>query len=118
MIARHLAAGQPQIVRLAPADLERRLRDRDDAPAERVGHFEAGVWHGESLMEDLSDCKDGSAPEDPDEQDGQRAAGADSRGELVDFGVDCGSRHWTRYSARTASTTVRTRADQGRAAAA
>ena len=46
VIARHLAAGQAQVVGLAPADLERRLGDRHDAPAERVGDFEAGVGHG------------------------------------------------------------------------
>ena len=46
VVARHFAAGQPQIVGLAAADFERRFRDRDDAPAERVGHFQAGVGHG------------------------------------------------------------------------
>ena len=46
VIARDFAAGQPQIVGLAAADLERALGDRDDAPSERVGDFEAGISHG------------------------------------------------------------------------
>ena len=46
VVARDFAAGQPQIVGLAAADLERTLGDRDDAPSERVGDFETGVGHG------------------------------------------------------------------------
>ena len=57
VVPRHLAPGQPQIVRLASPDLELALGDRDDAPPEGVGHFESGVGHGESLMEDLRIAK-------------------------------------------------------------
>ena len=65
VIARDLAAGQPQIVGLAPADPERVLRDRNDAAAERVGHFEAGVGHqGECIKDQTSrDASRGSDPE-------------------------------------------------------
>ena len=45
VIARDLAAGQPQIVRLSSPYPEQRLRDRNDPAAERVGYFEASVWH-------------------------------------------------------------------------
>ena len=69
VVARHLAAGQPQIVRLASPDLELALRDRDDAPSEGVGYFESGVGHGESLMEDLRIAKTAQRRRDPDEQD-------------------------------------------------
>ena len=46
VVARDLAAGQAQVVGLAPADAERFLGDRHDPPAERVGDLEACVWHG------------------------------------------------------------------------
>ena len=49
MVARHLASREPEIVRLAASDAESLFGDRDDAPAERVGDFEACVWHGGSL---------------------------------------------------------------------
>ena len=91
VVARHLAPGKPQIVRLAPPDLELPFGDRHDAPAEGVGHFESGVGHGESLMEDPRIAKTAQRRRTPDEQDGQRPAGADSSGELVDFGVGRGS---------------------------
>ena len=45
VIARNFAAGEPEVVGLATTDLERGFRDRDDAPAERVGDFEAGLRH-------------------------------------------------------------------------
>ena len=45
VVARHLAAGQPQIVGLAAADLERRFRHRHDPPAKRVGDFESSLRH-------------------------------------------------------------------------
>ena len=57
VVPRHLAPGQPQIVRLASSDLELALGDRDDTPSEGVGYFESGVGHGESLMEDLRIAK-------------------------------------------------------------
>ena len=90
VVARHLAAGQPQIVGLAAADLELRLGDRDDAPSERVGHFEAGVGHGESLMEDLRIAKTAQRRRIRTSRTASAAAGADSGGELVDFGVGRG----------------------------
>ena len=46
VVARDLAAGQPEIVGLAAADLEVPLRDRDDPAAQRVGDFQAGIGHG------------------------------------------------------------------------
>ena len=47
VVARDFAAGQPEVVGLAPADLELPLGDGDDAPPEGVGHFQSGVGHGE-----------------------------------------------------------------------
>jgi hypothetical protein len=47
VVARDFAAREPQVVGLAPADLELVLGNRNDAPAEGVGDFEAGVGHGE-----------------------------------------------------------------------
>ena len=57
VIARHFAAGQAEVVGLAPADFELPLRDRYDPPPEGVGHFEAGIGHGGSLMEDPAIAK-------------------------------------------------------------
>ena len=45
VIARDLAAGKSEVVGLAPPDLEVSFRDRNDAAAERVGHFKAGIGH-------------------------------------------------------------------------
>ena len=49
VVARHLAPGQAQIVGFAAADLERRLGDRDDAAAQGVGDFQAGLGHSTSV---------------------------------------------------------------------
>ena len=46
VVARDFAAREAQVVGLAPADAERFLGDRHDPPAERVGDFQACVWHG------------------------------------------------------------------------
>ena len=45
VVARHLAAGQPQIVGLAAADPKQRLADLDDAAAECIGDFQASSSH-------------------------------------------------------------------------
>jgi hypothetical protein len=55
VVARDLAAGQAQIVGLAPADAERVLADRHDAPAERVGDLQACVWHFEGSLSNAED---------------------------------------------------------------
>ena len=47
VVARNLAAGEAEVVRLASADFELALRDRHDAPAERIRHFQAGIGHEE-----------------------------------------------------------------------
>src|SRR4051812_31902484 len=49
VIAGHFAAGPAQIVGLAPAEREGRLRYRDNALAERVHDFEASLWHPRSV---------------------------------------------------------------------
>src|SRR5207244_2051695 len=50
VVARHLAAGEPQIVGFAAADPEAVFADRNDAPAEGVRHLQTCVWHaGQSL---------------------------------------------------------------------
>ena len=46
VLARDLAAAEPQVVRLAPADRERQPVDGDDPLAEHVADFEAGIRHG------------------------------------------------------------------------
>ena len=57
VIARDLTAGEPEVVRLATADFELPLGNWHDAPTEGIGHFETGVRHGESLMEDPRNAK-------------------------------------------------------------
>src|SRR6476620_8536939 len=49
VIARHFAAGETQVVGFPAADLEWRFRHRDDAPAQRVRDFKAGLWHAGSV---------------------------------------------------------------------
>ena len=58
VIARHLAAGETQVVGFAAADLELPFRDRHDATAEGVGYFESGVGHGGESTGGRKDCKD------------------------------------------------------------
>ena len=45
VIARDLAAGKSEVVGFAPPDFEVSFRDRNDAAAQRVGHFKAGIGH-------------------------------------------------------------------------
>ncbi len=46
MVAGYFAAGESQVVRFPATNLELRLGDRDDAAAEGIGDFEAGICHG------------------------------------------------------------------------
>src|SRR5262249_44103155 len=48
VVARDLAAGEPEIVGFAPPDPERILPDRHDPAAERIGDFQSGVRHRSS----------------------------------------------------------------------
>src|SRR5262245_25149163 len=49
MIPRDFAAGEAQVVGLAPTDFKRSFRQGYHAPAERVGDFEAGLRHAPSV---------------------------------------------------------------------